>query len=140
MFATIFCGVLNTSTGEIFYANGGHNYPFILLGGSESSLLDRKAGWVVGAAENATYETGQMILEPGQSIFLYTDGVTEAMNEKEEFFSGIRLRKTVNSFQGHLPKELIAGVAEEVARFSQNMPQADDIAMMIIRFCGEKRG
>jgi len=140
MFATIFCGVLNTSTGEISYANGGHNYPFILRGESESSLLDREAGLVVGGVENATYETGQTILEPGDSIFLYTDGVTEAMNEKQEFFSDNRLRRTVTLFQGHPPRELISGVAEEIARFSQNIPQADDIAMMMIRFWGEKRG
>jgi sigma-B regulation protein RsbU (phosphoserine phosphatase) len=90
--------------------------------------------------ENATYETGQAILQPGDSIFLYTDGVTEAMNEKEEFFSDNRLRTMITLFQGHPPKELISGVAEEIARFSQNRPQADDIAMMMVRFCGKKKG
>jgi len=140
MFATIFCGVLNTSTGEIFYANGGHNYPLVLREGSEATWLEGSSGIVVGGVENATYETGQAILQPGDSIFLYTDGVTEAMNEKEEFFSDDRLRTTITLFQGHPPKELISGVAGEIARFSQNMPQADDIAMMMIRFCGKKKG
>jgi sigma-B regulation protein RsbU (phosphoserine phosphatase) len=139
MFATIFCGVLNTSTGEIFYANGGHNYPLVLREGSEATWLEGSSGIVVGGVENATYETGQAILQPGDSIFLYTDGVTEAMNEKEEFFSDDRLRTTITLFQGHPPKELISGVAGEIARFSQNMPQADDIAMMMIRFCGKKK-
>ena len=140
VFATIFCGVLNTSTGEIFYANGGHNYPLVLREGSEATWLEGSSGIVVGGVENATYETGQAILQPGDSIFLYTDGVTEAMNEKEEFFSDNRLRTTITLFQWQPPKELISRIAEEIARFSQNMPQADDIAMMMIRFCGKKKG
>jgi sigma-B regulation protein RsbU (phosphoserine phosphatase) len=140
MFATIFCGVLNTTTGEIFYTNGGHNYPLVARGGGEATWLEGGRGIVVGGVENATYETGQAILQPGDSIFLYTDGVTEAMNEKEEFFSDNRLRTMITLFQGHPPKELISGVAEEIARFSQNRPQADDIAMMMVRFCGKKKG
>jgi sigma-B regulation protein RsbU (phosphoserine phosphatase) len=140
MFATIFCGVLNTTTGEIFYTNGGHNYPFILREGSEATWLEGSRGIVVGGVENATYMTGQDILRPGDSIFLYTDGVTEAMNEEEELFSDNRLRTTISLFKRRPPKELISGVAEEIARFSQNMPQADDIAMMMIRFRGKKRG
>jgi len=140
MFATIFFGVLNTNTGKIFYANGGHNYPFILRRGNEATWLEGNRGIVVGGVENATYETGQAVLESGDSIFLYTDGVTEAMNEREELFSDDRLRTRLTLLQGHAPKELISGVAEEVAEFSQNMPQADDIAMMVIRFSGKRNG
>jgi len=140
MFATIFCGVLNTRSGEILYANGGHHDPFILRGENEAIRLNGYNGVVVGAVENATYQTGQTILRPGESIFLYTDGVTEAMNGKEEFFSDDRLVATITLLQGHPPEELISGVAEEIARFSQNMPQADDIAMMVIRFCGKRSG
>lgn len=140
MFATIFCGVLNTTTGEIFYTNGGHNYPFILREGSEATWLEGSRGIVVGGVENATYETGRVILQPGDSVFLYTDGVTEAMNEKEELFSDNRLRRTITLLQGHSPQEVISGVAEEIARFSRDRPQADDIAMMMIRFCGKKKG
>ena len=140
MFATIFFGVLNTNTGKIFYANGGHNYPFILRRGNEATWLEGNRGIVVGGVENATYETGQAVLESGDSIFLYTDGVTEAMNEREELFSDDRLRTRLTLLQGHAPKEFISGVAEEVAEFSQNMPQADDIAMMVIRFSGKRNG
>jgi len=140
MFATIFCGVLNTSTGEISYANGGHNPPLILREGSEAAWLEGSGGIVVGAVEDAIYKTGQALLRPGDSIFLYTDGVTEAMNEKEEFFSDNRLRTMITLNQSHPSKELISRVAEEIARFSQNIPQADDIAMMMIRFCGKRNG
>jgi serine phosphatase RsbU (regulator of sigma subunit) len=62
------------------------------------------------------------------------------VNEKEEFFSDNRLRTAITLFQAQPPKELISRIAEEIARFSQNMPQADDIAMMMIRFCGKKKG
>jgi len=140
MFATIFCGVLNTRTGEILYANGGHNYPCILRGGNEAIWLKGNNGLVVGAVENATYQTGQTILHPGESVFLYTDGVTEAVNEREELFSDDRLRTKITLLQGHPPKGLISRIAEEIALFAQNVPQADDIAMMMIRFCGKRNG
>ena len=137
MFVTILCGVLNTTTGEIFYANGGHNDPFILRRENEALRLEGNRELVVGAMENTVYETRQTRLQPGESIFLYTDGVTEAVNEKGELFSDERLRTKITSLQGDPPEEVIAGVAEEVAQFSQNMPQADDITMMMIRFRGK---
>jgi sigma-B regulation protein RsbU (phosphoserine phosphatase) len=140
MFATIFCGILNTSTGELFYSNGGHNYPFLLREGNKATWLEGSRGLVVGGVENVTYETGQVILRPGDSVFLYTDGVTEAMNEKQELFSDDRLRATITLNHGVFPKELISRVAEEIARFSQKVPQADDIAMMMIKFRGKTNG
>jgi len=139
MFVTILCGVLNTTTGEIFYANGGHNDPFILRRENEALRLEGNRELVVGAMENTVYETRQTRLQPGESIFLYTDGVTEAVNEKGELFSDERLRTKITSLQGDPPEEVIAGVAEEVAQFSQNMPQADDITMMMIRFRGRRK-
>ena len=90
--------------------------------------------------EHTVYETGQTILQPGESIFLYTDGVTEALNTREELFSDDRLRKKITFLQARPPEEVISGVAEEIARFSNNMPQAEDIAMMMIRFRGERKG
>ncbi|HSB04075.1 MAG TPA: SpoIIE family protein phosphatase [Thermodesulfobacteriota bacterium] len=140
MFVTIFCGLLNTTTGEIFYANGGHNYPFILRKQNEVTWLEGNGGLVVGAMEHTVYETGQTTLQPGESIFLYTDGVTEAVNTKEELFSDDRLRTKITLLQGRPPKEVISGVAEEIAQFSHNMPQADDITMMMVRFYGKRKG
>jgi phosphoserine phosphatase RsbU/P len=138
MFVTIFCALLNTTTGEIFYANGGHNNPLILRRENEAAWLEGSRGLVVGAMEDAVYETGQTRLQPGESIFLYTDGVTEALNAKGELFSDQRLRTQITFLQGNPPKEVIAGVAEEIARFSHNTPQADDITMMMIRFHGKR--
>ena len=140
MFVTIFCGVLDTRSGEILFANGGHNHPFILREGSEATWLKGHSGLVVGGVENARYETGRATLQPGESIFLYTDGVTEAVNEREELFSDDRLRTTITSLQRHPPKELISRLAGEIARFSQHMPQVDDVAMMMIKFCGKGQG
>jgi sigma-B regulation protein RsbU (phosphoserine phosphatase) len=139
MFVTIFCGILNTTSGEIFYSNGGHNDPFILRKGNEAAWLEGNRGLVVGAMEQTVYETCQTILQPGESIFLYTDGVTEALNTREELFSDDRLRKKISFLQAHPPEEVISGVAEEIARFSNHMPQADDIAMMMIRFHGKRK-
>ncbi len=140
MFVTIFLGLLNTTTGEIFYSNGGHNGPFILRRGKETFPLEGNRGLVLGAMENAVYETGQTRLQPGESIFLYTDGVTEAVNEREELFSDQRLRTEIASLQGNPPGEVVARVAEEIVRFSHHVPQADDITMMMIKFHGRSKG
>jgi sigma-B regulation protein RsbU (phosphoserine phosphatase) len=140
MFVTIFCGLLNTTTGEISYANGGHNYPIIFRKQNEVTWLEGNGGLVVGAIEHTVYETGKTTLQPGESIFLYTDGVTEAVNTKEELFSDDRLRTKITLLQGRPPKEVIFRVAEEIAQFSHNMPQADDITMMMVRFYGKRKG
>ena len=93
MFVTIFCGILNTKTGEVLYANGGHNSPLIISDGQEATFLNGKRGLVVGPVEESVYETETFFLQPGEALFLYTDGVTEAMNGEGDLFSDDRLKK-----------------------------------------------
>jgi len=137
MFATIFLGVLNTRTGEVLYSNGGHNSPLILRKDKKVQFLEGKRGLVVGAMKDSIYETEQFKLQLGEVLFMYTDGVTEAMNLQEEAFSEDRLKREVISLYGGSIQKMIKGVMEGITSFSQGMPQSDDITMMMIQFNGE---
>jgi sigma-B regulation protein RsbU (phosphoserine phosphatase) len=139
MFVTIFCGILNTKTGEIIYANGGHNPPLIARLGGEVLFLKQSGGVVVGAIEDLTFKTEKLVLQPGDSLFMYTDGVTEAINEREELFSEERLKNEIITLQKKSIQELVAGIMQEIKVFSQGMPQADDITMMILRIMGSQQ-
>ena len=134
MFATILCGILNTKTGAVSYANGGHNSPFLIRRNNEVAILEGKRGLVVGAMEDRVYETEPFTLQPGDALYLYTDGVTEAMNEKGELFSDERLKKEIIELQGRPIQETIAGIMKGVVSFSHGVPQSDDITMMMIQF------
>jgi sigma-B regulation protein RsbU (phosphoserine phosphatase) len=139
MFVTIFCGVLNIKTGEVSYANGGHNLPLVLRRDRETGFLDGKGGLVVGAMEDSRYETESFVLQPGESLFLYTDGVTEAMNGREELFSDERLKGEIILLRGKTVYETIQAVIKGIVSFCGGVPQSDDITMMMIQFNGEER-
>ena len=136
MFATIFCGILNTETGEVLYANGGHNPPLIIGSGGEATFLEVSTNLVVGAMKDYVYKTDSAALKPGDAIFMYTDGVTEAMNEKDELFSEKRLHEKLNSMHGRTTKEVISHVMEEIVFFTRDASQSDDITMMMIHYKG----
>jgi sigma-B regulation protein RsbU (phosphoserine phosphatase) len=138
MFVTIFCGILNTKTGEVFYTNGGHNPPLVIRQGREVIFLKVSTGIAIGVMENMTFKTERLVLQPGDSLFMYTDGVTEAVNKKEELFSEERLIKEVTALQGKSIQGLVEGIMQKLETFSQGMSQADDITMMILEKCADK--
>ena len=138
MFVTMFCGILNTKTGEVLYANGGHNPPLLIKRKTgEVSYLNPEPGLMVGAFEGITYNSGRFLLAPGDIIFLYTDGVTEAMNVQENFFSSERLKDVLSSMNKDNPVRLIVSdVMGEVISFAGSAPQSDDITIMSLEFRG----
>src|SRR5262249_29473751 len=87
LFVTLFYGVLNTRTGEFQYSNGGHNPPYVLRRGRAPRALEATGDTILGMIESLTFCTGSANLEPGDSVFLYTDGVTEAMNGQRKMFT-----------------------------------------------------
>jgi len=136
MFVTIFCGILDTVTGEMVYANAGHNPPILLKKEGAAENLKHLGDLVIGAFAGITYRKERMKLAPGDSLFLYTDGVTEAMNEREEFFTERRLMGELNSLKGKSIQDTISGVMEKVVLFSSSVPQSDDITMMMLKYNG----
>jgi sigma-B regulation protein RsbU (phosphoserine phosphatase) len=136
MFVTFFCGILNTGTGEILFCNAGHNPPVVLRRQDDATFLSPEKTLMLGVIEDAKYYTERILLGPGDGLFLYTDGVTEATNESNEFYSSARLQKDLSSFRGLSPDETVAALTDELRSFCGPTPQADDITMLMIRFNG----
>lgn len=132
-FVTIFCGLLNTKTGEVVYADAGHNPPLVVRRGQSVQFLDKPGGPVAGVLEEARFQTRRVRLQPGDFLFLYTDGVTETMNGQEELFAEARLQQAVGALRNSSPEAVVRGVMQELGRFAQGAPQADDMTLMTVR-------
>ncbi|MFH1490338.1 MAG: SpoIIE family protein phosphatase [Pseudomonadota bacterium] len=138
MFVTLFLGILDTRSGEVVYCNGGHNPPYLIRSNGRIHPMESTHGMALGVEESFTYRSGKVTVEGGDTIFLYTDGVTEAMNEKKELFSEKRMEEKLRTLKEKPVESVIAGVMEEVRSFSEGVPQSDDITMMVLRFHGKK--
>jgi sigma-B regulation protein RsbU (phosphoserine phosphatase) len=136
MFVTIFFGIMNTKTGEVFYSNAGHNPPLIIQKDNDVLWLEGEKNIMAGIMEQYVYKTEKAVLQAGDMLVMYTDGVTEAMNEHEEQFTGGRLEKELIGFSGRSVQEIIAGIMEKVISFAHDRPQSDDITIMVIEFKG----
>jgi sigma-B regulation protein RsbU (phosphoserine phosphatase) len=136
MFVTVFYGILDVASGEIEYAIGGHNPPYVVSADREPRMLAEPAGVIMGVLPNVPYETGRTVLAPGDLVFLYTDGVTESENDAEEFFSEWRLRALLSSLAGTTARDLAGTVLHEVRAFSGGAPRTDDITLLALRWLG----
>jgi sigma-B regulation protein RsbU (phosphoserine phosphatase) len=136
MFVTVFCGILNTATGEISYTNGGHNLPLVIKSNGGATFLEGKGELLVGILPDIRYSMETLTLERGDSLFLYTDGVTEAMSETGELFSDMRLREEIEKEFRSPIQALVMHIDEQVQRFAHGAPQSDDITMLIIQYKG----
>lgn len=136
MFVTAFLGILNTKTGEVIYANGGHNLPFIIRNDGKAVFVKETEGKVIGAYEGESFETGGFTLGQGETLFMYTDGVTEAKDGKGGFFSEENLKKEIEDLHDLPLKEMVIGISGKIKDFSRGAEQSDDITMMVLRFNG----
>ncbi len=136
MFVTLFCGILDTRNGEVLYSNAGHNPPLIIKKGEKADYLEKKGGMAIGVMEGTDYSTEKLDLKPGEYLFMYTDGVTEATNTKEELFSEERLREDLSKIQEKPIQDIISDIMSKINSFSVGMPQADDITMMVMKYKG----
>ena len=132
MFVTILYAVYNSSTGEFTYANGGHNSPLIVHPDGSSSLLPLTGGIALGVVPDIPYQQQSINLAPGDLAFLYTDGVTEAMNAQEEEFGVERLQEVFATNPPRDPKEANEAVFKAVSDFAGDTPQSDDITCLAI--------
>jgi sigma-B regulation protein RsbU (phosphoserine phosphatase) len=132
MFATVFCGVLDLTTGDLHYSNAGHNPPLVITANG-AEYLPVPPGFVLGPMANIQYETMQLKLAPGDILFLYTDGVTEAKNQEDVFYSEARLQAALNQAPRDHLAQLLHAIGEDVSRHADGAAQSDDITMMAIR-------
>ncbi|MCK5437002.1 MAG: CHASE2 domain-containing protein [Desulfobulbaceae bacterium] len=140
MFVTLIIGILNVRTGTVRYANGGHNPPILIRRGDGAEYKKDISGLVVGVMPGLNYKETTVTLGPDDAMFLYTDGVTEAMNDKGLFFSDERLLKELALFQHEPVDEVLAKILQNIRKHAGSAPQSDDIAMMMIRYNGRGQG
>ena len=132
MFVTLLYAVFDPETGRLTYANGGHNPPLIVHADNTSTLLPPTEGLALGLLPDYEYQQKTVTVEPGESLILYTDGVTEAMNADEEEFGVERLQQI---FKGSYPREAYAitqSIFDAVDEFAGDTPQSDDVTCLTL--------
>jgi phosphoserine phosphatase RsbU/P len=135
-FVTIFYGILNTRTGEIQYSNGGHNSPVLVRGDGEVVQIPMTDGFLVGKIEHQDYDARKIQLGKGDTLFLYTDGVTEAMDSDMNMFEDERLAAYLRLSKGSSARDLTRGSIAAVKAFTGNAQQSDDITVLALQFLG----
>lgn len=134
MFVTAFICVLDVGSGEVQFVNAGHNCPFVQKQDGVFEMFRTKANLVFGLMEDVPYREQTLTLNPGDSIYLYTDGVTEALNPEQELFGDDRLYEILNRHRAQAgePETFVQAIYREVQAFADGEPQADDITMLYV--------
>ena len=133
MFLTLLLGILNVTTGHISLTNAGHNPPY-LLKKDQIELIELPHKTPIGLRQNVQYTSEEIMLSGNQSIFLYTDGITEATNEKDELFGENKLEKILRTQPDSSPFTVLKMIIKKVHEFSGKTPQSDDITMLDIQY------
>lgn len=136
MFVTLFIGMLDLSTGEILYANAGHNPPVLMRSDSSVQWLEGVSGPVVGVLEDVPYSLSRAQLLPGDALFLYTDGLNEAMDADNQQYGNERMLQTLGSCCTATPETIIATMRSDVGKHAAGYPPSDDITMLCLRYNG----
>ena len=141
LFVTVFYGVLDSSSGELTDSNAGHNPPYLMSArdGNTVQELDR-TGVPLGILDGVAWEQRIVQLEPGDVLLLYTAGITEAQNAQDEFFDEDRLRAFVGASIGRSAQDIQDGIIAQVDAFVGDVPQADDITLVIVTLDSTEAG
>lgn len=136
LFVTAWMGILEISTGKFIYVNAGHNPPLLKRAGGQFEWLKSRPGFVLAGMEGVRYRENSLQLEPGDRLYLYTDGVTEATNGAQELFGEERLQQVLND-DPDLPVEaLLPKVKNSIDVFVGDADQFDDITMLGLSYKG----
>ncbi len=136
LFITAFEGVLDLVSGEFTFVNAGHEIPFICKKGGSFEPYKIRAGFVLAGMEGIRYQCGSMQLSPGDRLFQYTDGVTEATDKDSRLYGMERLKETLAEYASLPPQGLLVKVKEELDGFVGDAPQFDDITMLCMEYRG----
>lgn len=136
MFVTAWLGVLELSTGKLTAASAGHEYPILRMPGEPFQLFKDRHGLPLGAMEGSRYREYELILHPASTLFVYTDGLPEAINSSQEQFGPDRAVEVLNEAETDDPAELIRIVHEAVDRFAGTEPQFDDLTLLSLTWHG----
>ncbi len=136
MFVTAWFGVLDLLTGKIEFVNAGHNPPLVRHKDSTFDYLKSKPSFVIAGMEGMKYRRNEFFLSPGDEIYLYTDGVTEATDSENRLYGEEKLVKFLNTLHGLSGEEICHAVKADVAGFVGDAPQFDDITMLYLKYNG----
>ena len=133
MFVTLWFGIMECSTGRVVSVNAGHEHPAIRRGDGRFELLKGKSNFVIGGLPGMTYQEDEFILNKGDALFLYTDGVPEATDDNDSAFGLDRMIDALNIDSDADPKTLIANVGKRIEEFVGDAAQFDDITMLSVK-------
>jgi len=138
LFVTVWLGFLDIVTGKMIYSNAGHEYPAIKSGNDDYTIMEFENDPPLAAMEAMAYENMTVMMKPGDSIFLYTDGVPEAKNEKGERFGMDRMMAVMKENEKGDPKEQVEVIKKAVYDFTGNAEQFDDITLLELSYYGSR--
>ena len=136
MFVTAWMGMLDTKTGEVTFANAGHNPPVVRHADGGFGYMKTRAGFVLAGMEDFPYTAQTLQLEPGDTIYLYTDGITEATDANNALYGEDRLLELLNRHKDADAETICRVVKEDVDAFVGDAPQFDDITMLCLKYNG----
>jgi phosphoserine phosphatase RsbU/P len=136
MFSTALYGVLDTNSGEVFYANAGHNPPYVLRSSGAVETLSGSGAMALGILEDMPYGTQRVRLEPGETLVCFSDGVTEANDATGALYGEERLVTLFAGQHQNHPSEILGAIIADVDRYIGLAPMADDVTLLVLRFNG----
>ncbi|MGE4569391.1 MAG: PP2C family protein-serine/threonine phosphatase [Bacteroidales bacterium] len=134
MFVTVFYAILNTKSGELQYANAGHNPPYLIRSGGALEMLPSAGNMFLGCFDTAAFQTRTLQLQPQDALLLFTDGITEAFNAHNEMYGEARLEAILTSASGDTAEALVNLVQQDVENFSAGFEQSDDITLLAMKY------
>ncbi len=138
MFVTVWLGILEISTGKLVAANAGHEYPVLKAPDRKYELIKDKHGFVIGGMSGMRYKEYELTMKPGSKLFLYTDGIPEATNAKEELFTNERMLNALNENPDADTKQTLLNVRIAVDEFVQDAEKFDDLTMLCLEYKGRE--
>lgn len=137
MFCSLFIAILDIKSGSLVYTNAGHNPPFLMNKDGSLEVMKGKHGPVIGACDEIAYAEATIQMKSGDTIIVYTDGVTEAIGQNGDWYTVDRLRDFLRGYKSASPSTIVPAVAEDVKKFKGTAPQADDITMICLQYRGQ---
>ena len=138
MFVTVWLGILEVSSGTVISSNAGHEEPVIISADGGVRFVKEKRNLVIGAMSGMKYRNNEIRLQPGDKLFIYTDGVPEANNSENQMFGLDGLEASIHSVKDRSPEEILKHIKADVDEFVGEAPQFDDQTMLCIEYCGQK--
>ncbi len=137
MFITVWLGILDLTTGVMTCANAGHEYSMLRKAGGTYELIKDKHGFVLGGMEGTVFQDYELQIEPGASLFLYTDGLAEAVDQDEQMFGTDRILEKLNADHDRSPEEILHDMRAAVYDYTGTEELFDDLTMMCMTYHGQ---